>query len=83
MIVGGYTLHLYCDSPFKHSYGDVGTYENPANYVSHDGATCRQHARRDRWRLSLVHNLALCPACVRNGFTLADAEEAAKAAGGE
>ena len=67
MIVGCYTLDLYCDDPnethekidFMHSAGG----EFPHQYTAAYGSQCRAQARRDGWTLNLQKNTAICPKC--------------------
>jgi hypothetical protein len=61
MIVGGYTLDLYCDCPTH-----VDTYkEFPDQYYGERGSKCRSQARRMGWKLSWKTGIgiAICPKC--------------------
>ena len=62
MIVGGYTLDLYCDrKDCVHAYNPEW---NPREYIGEHGSSCRAQARRDGWLLSRVHDGgATCPEC--------------------
>ncbi len=72
MIVGAYTLDLYCDLPGNHSRWDPAFEQ----YVAQAGSTCRQDARRDGWKLNLRYGVAVCPACAGKGWMAIDAIEA-------
>ena len=74
MIVGAYTLDLYCDLPCNHGYGDAVVV--PDQYVADTGPRCRQQARRDGWRFNLRERLAVCPRCADKGYSILDALEA-------
>ena len=59
MIVGCYTLDLYCDDEtckpkFK---------EFPKNFIAEYGSECRAQARRAGWKLNLRDGTAICPRC--------------------
>lgn len=58
MIVGGYTLDLYCDreSP-THLFQEF-----PHQYTGENGPACRRLARRHGWRLKR-NGEAICPKC--------------------
>ena len=58
MIVGGYTLDLYCDHKNKdHEYNEF-----PHTYYEQLGSLCRKNARRDGWILH-KDGTATCPKC--------------------
>ena len=62
MIVGCYTLDLYCDNEGAscHEFDEF-----PHSYGAEFGSQCRAEARRDGWKL---HNgQAICPKCNRKG----------------
>lgn len=65
MIVGGYTLHLYCDGePCKG--GPSITLEHQysfqfADFAGHNEADTKQQARKAGWRFSNCK--VYCPAC--------------------
>lgn len=66
MIVGCYTLDLYCDTPGCRMgrcfyTGDSTT--PPFQTTAETGAECRTKARRAGWRLDLKNGLARCPKC--------------------
>ena len=55
MIVGGYTVHLYCDHPqadWKCGHGE---------YTGHNEAQCFKQARKDGWVIRLTDRTARCP----------------------
>lgn len=55
MIVGGYSLDLYCDNP--------QCCDNPAYFEGGTASECRKQARRAGWELDLAARTAICPAC--------------------
>ena len=62
MIVGGYTLDLYCDlKDCVHRYDPNW---HPAQYVAELGTSCRKQARQDGWLLSR-DGTAMCADCRR------------------
>jgi hypothetical protein len=66
MIVGAYTLNLYCrnrDEPWR-DYVDM---KEPAEFAAEHGSNARQQARWAGWRLDLRANEATCPKCVKEG----------------
>ena len=64
MIVGGYTLDLYCDHPrhAEHSYA-IKNETHPDQYTGETGSECRAKARRRGWKLDLREGQAICPYC--------------------
>ena len=57
MVVGGYTLDLYCDNEsVEHPYDEF-----PHTFFSELGRTCRQEARKAGW--TIRKNKAYCPLC--------------------
>ncbi len=69
MIVGCYTLDLYCDTPecengrAVHTSNSDGIASAPATFTAEHGSECRKDARRAGWRLELREGLAWCPLC--------------------
>jgi hypothetical protein len=72
MIVGSYTLHLYCDFPddsYEHQGGS--SYPGPSfrEVVSEETRTkSKRVAKRDGWRFS--GDKCLCPYCCAKGRKL-------------
>lgn len=63
MIVGGYTLDLYCDRESKaHEYKEF-----PHEYTAELGSVTRRNARRDGWVLNMKEGTAICPKCSGKG----------------
>lgn len=60
MIVGGYTLDLYCDNPdCEHK-----PHRGPAAEYTHElGSVCRRLAKKDGWKLNHRQGIATCPHC--------------------
>lgn len=61
MIVGCYTLHLYCDTKLA-AHRNVPF---PGEYCGETASECRQLARKVGWKLDLAKGTATCPNCVR------------------
>lgn len=60
MIVGCYSLDLYCDNEAgPHKYDEF-----PAVYTAQTGSKCRRLARKDGWKLDINGGKAACPRCV-------------------
>lgn len=78
MIVGGYTLDLYCDNPMEggtrqERWEHMGSEEYPgagrATYTHEEsGAKARASAKAAGWILDMKNSRALCPACVKAGL---------------
>jgi hypothetical protein len=63
MIVGCYTLDLYCDNPFHLDvYGEF-----PDQYFDEYGSVCMRQARNRGWLFTKDKNtgerIAICPRC--------------------
>ena len=54
MMVGGYTLDLYCDR-FRCT--------TKASYYGESGEKCRVKARKEGWKVAMSKNRVLCPKC--------------------
>lgn len=70
MIVGGYTLELYCDGegcPRQRPAVCGGNYSPLGEFSAETGEACRRAARRRGWRLDLRAGVAVCPECVKAG----------------
>ena len=59
MIVGGYTLNMYCDNPDCPHDGD--SYWWPKEFIGDRGGKCRAEARVAGWKMDREYTL--CPAC--------------------
>lgn len=73
MIVGCYSLDLYCDNPLETYFGQGATPigfhgfdEFPHQFIAETGENCRQQARKRGWKLDLQNHKAYCPRCVLN-----------------
>lgn len=73
MIVGGYTLDLYCDHSKHAERHPDKTGSLDAQFVGHGAGDCRNQARAKGWRLDLYKGTAYCRKCQR-----LDREERAK-----
>lgn len=77
MIVGCYTLDLYCDSydggpPFRDSV--VHKYQEfPHQYTGETRFECIKQARKDGWLISKKHQL--CSKCSRKGAENGEAND--------
>lgn len=68
MIVGGYTLDLYCsNSACRH--GKYGSEPAAETFFSEEGATCRRRARKRGWKFVRAEDGigkdVLCPECAK------------------
>jgi hypothetical protein len=78
MVVGGFTLDLYCDFPSvdaKHEWEHMGSAQYPGPGVqqfvhAENGAGARAAARRAGWRIERGGMRALCPWCIQRGRIL-------------
>lgn len=66
MIVGGYTMDLYCDNGRP---GD-GThpwsmYEKPTEFAGHNRAACVKQARDAGWIIDERNRRCYCPTCAK------------------
>lgn len=75
MIVGGYTLDLYCDNS-EIKAGEVTDrhghdfQEFPHQFYAETGEACRRKARKQGWRLDMRGaGKAYCPKCTKRGKT--------------
>lgn len=66
MIVGGYSLDLYCENldgdTCKNPRPKDGL-THPAEYYSQTFGECARMAREDGWRLNRKKGTAICPWC--------------------
>lgn len=73
MIVGGYSLHLYC----SRANAEHGFNEFPHQFTGETGPECRAEARKIGWKLDMKSHTAVCPKCARKA-----AKRAQRAKGG-
>ena len=69
MIVGGYSLHLYCDGP-RHAELYPGKVKSlDADIAGRDLRDCLKQARNLGWRINLYSSpqKAICPVCLLDG----------------
>lgn len=71
MIVGCYTLDLYCDGKgclTNHPFG-IGPESRyiPVQFTGETGQECRKEATRAGWVINNRAGTCLCPKCVREG----------------
>lgn len=64
MIVGCYTLDLYCDDP-EHARPIGMLIGAPFQYTGRTRTGCVQEAKADGWKLQDRADRAICPACAR------------------
>ena len=74
MIVGGYTLHLYCDFAGVHEYRDAFGF---AEFSGDNQRKAEGDARRRGWRFHIVdgQRLVKCPKCVKAGIKTVKTQE--------
>lgn len=71
MIVGGYTMDLYCDNDVEQPWytkghskpGDYGTETYPDTYYAQTRAQCIKMARKAGWTFRRDGTLDKCPTC--------------------
>lgn len=77
MIVGCYTMHLYCDGAKTCPNGGCkigggGESVPPAQCTGQTRGECAAKAKKRGWRLNHRTDTALCPACAKAGVKPAD-----------
>lgn len=73
MIVGCYTLHLYCDNggdEFGTNCPNRSIVYNAAEFTGPDKKTCLSEARKLGWSFNLNRTKAHCPRCTKAGMKL-------------
>ena len=71
MIVGCYTLDLYCDGDPECKYSmtnSPGCRNMSAQFTAETGSECRRLAREDGWILNLQEQTTVCPKCAKKGL---------------
>lgn len=75
MIVGGYSLNLYCDNVNFHNSQHLSIWGG--NYHFRDGSIlanefvgetfseCARHARKYGWKIDRKQGICVCPLCVK------------------
>lgn len=63
MIVGCYTLHLYCDGERCVLGRSRGEIIGPSEYTGNTGGEARSAARRDGWKIDEPNDKAWCRKC--------------------
>lgn len=63
MVVGGYTLHLYCNEKNDKHRWDYA--ENPVIFVGRTRSEAIKGARRAGWRVDWAKDVCVCPLCNR------------------
>lgn len=64
MMVGCYTLDLYCDNEStEHEHSGTSYDEFPHQFTGEIASECRAKARRAGWQLNLRTGKAICPKC--------------------
>lgn len=63
MIVGCYSMDLYCDNDHK-TDGTAREYQlaKPGQYTGHTEADCKRDARKEGWKFKR-NGKVYCPAC--------------------
>ena len=72
MIVGCYSLHLYCD------FGDAEIHEGmtfPHEFTGRTEAACFRDAKKRGWRIYSQQRKAKCPRCVKSAATSTTAKK--------
>ncbi len=63
MIVGGYTLDLYCDNEKPYPDGIHPFKYFPQEFVGETRQECAKEARQVGWKLNFNKRTAICPIC--------------------
>jgi hypothetical protein len=72
MIVGGYSLNLYCDAENHPEYHKMTLEQRrnpdlePGEFYGETASQCRKQARKAGWRINLVEQTVICPFCCKN-----------------
>lgn len=74
MIVGCYSLDLYCEKAAAgvHSHHPHHVSGSPAQFTGETGGECRAQARKKGWHLDLANGRAICHKCWANGVRFDD-----------
>ncbi len=73
MVIGGYSLDLYCDFPdeaYKHRGSPGYPGDGVGDFAAESGPVARSLARRAGWKIERGGRRALCPMCQRLGRVL-------------
>ncbi len=73
MVIGGYSLDLYCDFPdesWQHRGSASYAGEGFGDFAAESGPTTRSLARRAGWKIERGQLRALCPSCQKAGRVL-------------
>lgn len=71
MIIGCYTLDLYCDGDPECKYSmtnSPGCRNMSAQFTAETGSECRRLAREEGWILNLQEQTTVCPSCAKKGL---------------
>lgn len=60
MIVGCYSIDLYCDGEYSHDYD-----EGKADFADKNESRCYRQARRAGWIINTREQKAYCPNCTK------------------
>lgn len=69
MIVGGYSLHLYCDvggDPYAKNCPNKPWHGKPTEFDGKSKHDTYTQARRQGWKIN-VEGRAICPKCAKEG----------------
>jgi hypothetical protein len=73
MVVGGYSLDLYCDFPDE-SWDHRGNAQfagyGRADFAAESGPEARAQAKRAGWKIDRGQMRAICPTCQKAGRVL-------------
>lgn len=65
MIVGGYSLHLYCDNEEACARRRKYLKTNHDEFFGETASECRRKARQCGWKVDTMAGTALCPDCAK------------------
>lgn len=70
MIVGCYSLHLYCDIP-----NDSHKHRLHGEFTGDTSSEARQKARNEGWKFNRDQKRVICPRCIAAGRRLSTIEK--------
>ena len=74
MIIGGYTLHMYCDNSSCRRMTDDGSFqckwEGPDEYYGNTDKGAFADARQAGWKFDRKEYVAICLHCANRGISI-------------
>lgn len=73
MVIGGYSLNLYCDFPDE-TWAHMGSAQYPGvgrrDFAAETGPEARAQAKRAGWKFERGQMRVICPSCIKAGRVL-------------